>query len=71
MDTNRPTDTTRKKIFSGMALGALGAGVAAGDGAGIAAPGWAGADAALSVGFSLSGGGSFLTGTTVVCFLCI
>ena len=65
----------RKKIFSGMALCGLGVAVGAGDGEEADAPdggtltGADGIAATLSVGFS--GGGSFLMGTTVVCFLCI
>ena len=73
MDTNRPIDTMRKKIFNGMALCGFGAGMEAGDGteapAGGALAGVDGVATVLSEGFS--GGGNFLTGTTEVCFLCI
>ncbi len=71
----RPMATRRKKTFNGMALCVLGAGTGAEDGAGMDVPGCAalaaapGVVAILSADFS--GVGGFLTGTTVVCFLCI
>src|ERR1700685_2504847 len=63
VEVKRPTDTMRKKIFSGSVCGF-----------GTAGLGWAGGAGPnfdLCAGATIfSGGGSFLTGTTVVCFLC-
>ena len=80
MEVKRPIDTKRKKIFRGRALWGFGAGASDGLGDELDAD-WVAtlsdADWDLSVGLSpdfsglSGGGGTFLTGTTGVCFLWI